>query len=120
MFTPIEALPCDVIGLEAHGRVASAETLKIISPRIDNAGRCGAKVKLLYVAAPDFAGYADGALFDDAVFGSRHFNSFARIAFVGEEGPYARAVDALDGLMPTTIRRFASSDLERAKRWISR
>ncbi len=119
MFTPIEALPRDVIGLEAHGRVASADTLKIIAPRIDNAGRCGARVRLLYVAADDFDGYADGALFDDAVFGTRHFNSFERIAFVGEEGPYARAVEALDGLMPTKLRRFARNDIEQAKRWIS-
>jgi hypothetical protein len=119
MFTPIDALPSDVIGLEAHGRVASAETLKVLLPRIDSAGRSGAKVRLLYVAGPDFDGYADGAFLDDAVFGTRHFNSFERIAFVGE-GPHARAVEALNGLMPTALRRFASGDIEKAKRWISR
>lgn len=120
MLTPIDALPADVIGLEAHGRIASADTLKILLPRIDSAGRSGAKVKLLYVAGPDFDGYADGAVLDDAVFGTRHFNAFERIAFVGEEGPYARAVEALDGLMPTRLKRFAHSELEKAKRWISR
>ena len=104
MFTPIEALPSGVIGFEAHGQITRADSLEILSPRIDSAGRSGAKVKLLYVAAHDFAGYANGTLLDDAVFGTRHFNSFARIAFVGEEGPYARAVEALDGLMPATLR----------------
>jgi hypothetical protein len=120
MFTPIDSLPSDVVGLEAHGRITRAETLKILLPRIDSAGRSGAKVKLLYVAASDFDGYADGAPLDDAVFGTRNFNSFDRIAFVGEEGPFARAVEALNGLMPATLRRFASRDFEKAKRWISR
>jgi hypothetical protein len=46
--------------------------------------------------------------------------SFERIAFVGEEGPYAWAVDALDGLMPTALRRFARGDLDRAKAWLAR
>ena len=120
MFTPIEALPSDVIGFEAHGRITRADGLRILSPSIDSAGRSGAKVKLLYVAASDFDGYADGTFLDEAVFGTRNFNSFERIAFVGEEGPYARAVDALDGLMPTALRRFSSRDIEKAKRWISR
>ena len=120
MFTPIEALPSDVIGFEAHGRITRADGLRILSPSIDSAGRSGAKVKLLYVAAADFDGYADGAFLDEAVFGTRNFNSFERIAFVGEEGPYARAVEALDGLMPTALRRFSTSDIEKAKRWISR
>jgi hypothetical protein len=120
MFTPIEALPEDVLGLEAHGRITRAETLKILLPRIDSAGRSGAKVRLLYVAAADFDGYADGAVLDEAVFGTRNFNSFERIAYVGEEGRYTRAVEALNGLMPTALRRFAASEIDKAKRWISR
>lgn len=119
MFTPIKSLPSGVIGFEAHGRITRADSLEILSPRIDSAGHSGAKVKLLYVAAPDFTGYANGGFFDDAVFGTRNFNAFERIAFVDEEGPYSRAVEAMDGLMPTALRHFARRDLEKAKAWIS-
>ena len=119
MFTPIESLPSGIIGFEAHGQITRADSLEILSPRIDRAGRCGAKVKLLYVAAPDVDGYAHGGVFDDAVFGTRHFNAFERIAFVDQEGPYSRAVEAMAGLMPTAIKRFARDDLESAKAWIS-
>jgi hypothetical protein len=62
---------------------------------------------------PTLGGYAKGAPLDDAVFSTRNFNSFERIAFVGEKGSYARAVV---GLMPTRLRR----DIEKAKRWVSR
>ena len=43
----------------------------------------------------------------------------AAAAFVGDDGPYARAIDALDGLMPAALRRFAQGDLDRAKAWLA-
>ena len=77
------------------------------------------KVKLLYVAGADFAGYRDGTPFDDAVFGSRHFTDFQKIAFVSDAGPYPRAVHALDGLMPAELRVFARQELQAAKEWLA-
>ena len=62
---------------------------------LETATRGDGKVRLLYVAAPDFDGYDEGSLLDDAVFGTRHFTDFDRIAFVSDEGPYTRSVLAL-------------------------
>jgi hypothetical protein len=118
MITPIDRLPEGVIGFEAHGRITRADHQAILIPSIDAARRVG-KVKLLYVTGPNFDGYEPETLFDDAIFGTRHFMSFERIAFVGDDGPYARAVDALDGLMPTALRRFERGDLDRAKAWLA-
>jgi len=118
MFTQIDRLPEGVIGFEAHGRITSAERNAILIPRIDAARASGNRIKLLYVTGADFDGYEQGTLFDDAVFGTRHFTSFERIAFVGEDGPYARAVDALDGLMPAALRRFSCGEVDRAKAWL--
>lgn len=119
MFTPIDRLPEGVIGIEAHGRITRADRQEILVPRIDAARASGSKVKLLYVTGSDFAGYDQDTLFDDTIFGTRHFTAFERIAFVGEEGPYTRAIDALDGLMPATLRRFACGDIRRAKDWLA-
>ena len=118
MITVIDRLPQGVIGFEAHGRITRTDRQAILIPSID-AARTAGKVKLLYVTGPDFDGYEPGTLFDDAIFGTRHFMAFERIAFVGEEGPYAWAFDALDGLMPTALRRFARGDLDRAKAWLA-
>jgi hypothetical protein len=119
MFAPIDRLPEGVIGFEAHGRITRADRQAILIPCIDAACASGAKVKLLYVTGSDFAGYDQGALFDDAIFGTRHFTAFERIAFIGEDGPYARAIAALDGLMPAALRRFGPGDLDHAKAWLA-
>lgn len=119
MFTPIEDLPGGAIGFEARGRVTRAERKRLIEPRIGAALASGGRVRLLYVAGRDFAGYEDGGLFDDAVFGTRHFTAFQKIAFVADEGPYDRAVAALEGLMPAALRTFAPDELDAAKAWLA-
>jgi hypothetical protein len=119
MFTPIDRLPEGVIGFVAHGKITQADRQAILIPSIDAARASGSKVRLLYVTGADFAGYDQGTPLDEAIFGTRHFASFERIAFVGDEGPYGRAVDALDGLMPAALRRFRRSDVNAAKAWLA-
>jgi SpoIIAA-like len=119
MFTPIENLPDGAIGFVASGRITSTDQCEVLEPTIDGALSARGKVRLLYCTAPDFAGYDEGAAFDDAVFGTRHFTDFAKIAFVAEEGPYDRAVHALDGLMPARVRVFRTGELEAAKEWLA-
>jgi hypothetical protein len=118
MFTPIDSLPAGILGVEARGRVSRDDRHAVLAPQIETALRKG-KVKLLYVAGADFAGYDEGAPFDDAVFGSRHFNAFERIAFVSDDGRHARAVEALDGLMPARLRRFDRREIDAAKAWLA-
>ena len=119
MFTPIEGLPEGAIGFVASGRITSTDRHEVLEPTIDGALSARGKVRLLYCTAPDFAGYDEGAMLDDAVFGTRHFTDFSKIAFVAEEGPYDRAVHALDGLMPADVRVFRAGELEAAKEWLA-
>lgn len=119
MFTPIEDVPADTIGFLASGRVTSDDRHAVLEPTIEWALESHPKVKLLYVAGSDFTGYDRGGLYDDAVFGTRHFADFDRIAFVAEDGPYARSVAALDGLMPADVRVFRATELEAAKAWLA-
>lgn len=119
MFTPIEGLPDGAIEFVASGRITSTDRRQVLEPTINSALSARGKVKLLYCTAPDFAGYDEGAVFDDAVFGTRHFTDFSKIAFVAEEGPYDRAVHALGGLMPADVRIFRAGELEAAKEWLA-
>jgi hypothetical protein len=120
MFTSIDSLPAGILGVEARGRVSRDDRHAVLAPQIETALRKGkGKVKLLYVAGTDFAGYDEGAPFDEAVFGTRHFNAFERIAFVSDDGRHARAVEALDGLMPAMLRRFDRRELDAAKAWLT-
>ncbi len=119
MFKAIENLPDGAVGFEAHGKVTEAERRAVLEPRLDSALEQGGKVRLLYVAASDFAGYDRGGLYDDAVFGTRHFTDFDKIAFVADEGPYDRAVKAIGGLMPADLRVFPIAEIGAAKAWLA-
>ena len=119
MFTPIEDLPPGAIGFVATGRITAEDRRNVLEPTIDWALEVSGRVRLLYVAGQDFAGYDRGGLYDDAVFGTRHFTDFDRIAFVAEDGPYARSVRALGGLMPASLRVFRASEVESAKAWLA-
>lgn len=119
MFTPIEDLPTGSVGFEAHGRVTDADRHTVLEQTIEWALESADKVRLLYVAAPDFAGYEHSDLYDDVIFGSRHFADFERIAFVADEGPYTRSVEAIDGLMPATLKVFATAEIVKAKAWLA-
>ena len=119
MFTPIENLPRGAVGFEAHGRVTDADRRTVLEPTIEWALESADKVRLLYVTGADFTGYERGDLYDDAVFGTRHFTDFDKIAFVADDGPYARSVEALDGLMPAALRVFATGDIGAAKEWLA-
>lgn len=120
MFTPIDNLPDGAVGFEAHGRVTDDDRRTVLEPSIEWALEASGKVRLLYVAASDFTGYDRGGLYDEAVFGTRHFTAFDRIAFVADDGPYARSVAALDGLMPAMLRVFRTHEISTAKEWLAR
>ena len=119
MFKPIEDLPKGAVGFEAHGRVTDADRRSVLEPTIEWALERSDKVRLLYVAADDFTGYERGDLYDDAVFGTRHFTDFDRIAFVADDGPYTRAAAALNGLMPAAVRIFGTAEIGQAKAWLA-
>jgi hypothetical protein len=119
MLTPITEMPDGAIGFAASGRVTSDDRRTILEPTIAMTLARGDKVKLLYVAGPEFAGYDAELPWDDAVFGTRHFMDFERIAFVADgESPYRRAVAELEGFLPAALRVFATRDLAKAKAWI--
>jgi hypothetical protein len=118
MFTPIENLPTGAVGFVAHGRVTDADRETVLEPTLEWALEANGKVRLLYVAGADFDGYDQGCLYDEAVFGTRHFTDFEKIAFVADDGPYTRSVAALDGLMPANLRIFGSSEIGEARAWL--
>lgn len=118
MFTPIDNLPTGAVGFVAHGRVTAADREGVLEPTLAWALEANGKVRLLYVAGSDFDGYESGGSYDDSVFGTRHFTDFERIAFVAEDGPYARSVKELVGLMPAHLRVFRADEIAAAKVWV--
>jgi SpoIIAA-like len=119
MFTRIEGLPEGAIGFAAFGRITGADRQTVLEPTIESTISSTGKVRLLYVAGPEFVGYDRGGLYDETVFGTRHFTDFEKIAFVADDGPWGRAARAIDGLMPASVKVFAVNDIEGAKAWLA-
>lgn len=118
MLTSVDILPAGTIGFVAHGRVTDADCRRILEPTIVWARELG-PVRLLYEIGTDFSGYESGGLFDDTIFGTRHFADFDRIAFVADDGVWRRAVDAIVGLMPADLRLFETRDEAAARLWLA-
>ncbi len=118
MFTQIDDLPQGAIGFQVSGRITRKDRATVLEPTIEVALENGRPIRLLYLVGPDFSGYDPNALLDDAVFGTRHFRHFEKIAFLAEDGPYRRAVGAIDGLMPTSLKVFPVGAVDDAKAWL--
>lgn len=120
MLTALNDLPDGAIGFRATGKVSAEDGRKVLSPAIDKALSKGKKLRFLYVAGPEFDGYESGHIWDDAIFGSRHFGDFEKLAFVSDQAAYRRAVATLEGLMPTALKVFRTRELNAAKAWLAK
>jgi len=120
MLTELDNMPSGAIGFRASGKVSPDDGLKALSPAIEAARNGGKKLRFLYLAGPEFDGYESGHIWDDAVFGSRHFRDFERLAFVSDQAAYRRAVAMLEGLMPTALKVFRMRELDQAKAWLAK
>jgi hypothetical protein len=119
MLTPIDNLPTGAIGFVANGKITSDDRHGVFEPTMNKALETTERVRLLYIAGRDFRGYEHGAAYDEAVFGSRHFRHFEKIAFVSDEGPFHRAVVAMTGLVPASVMVFTRHQIAEAKAWLA-
>jgi hypothetical protein len=62
---------------------------------------------MIYVIGKDFTGYEVGALWDDGVFGVKHWRAFSGAALRGDQGWLRR----FKPFSPCAVRRFGLADL---------
>ena len=98
MIQLIEGLPDGVVGLEAVGKVESADYQAVAAPAMERALERRRRFGLIHVLDERFAGYTAGGAWQDAVLGLAHPRSFERIAVVTDSESIRRLVK-LDGLV---------------------
>ncbi len=118
MLRLIEDLPPRVLGVEASGKVTHEDYLNILIPNAD-AMMTEGPIKMLYVIGEDFNGFELGALWDDGVFGVKHWRDFSRIAVVADHMWLRGAVSMFKPFFPHEVRLFRLSDLAAAKAWLT-
>ncbi len=83
MFTFLEDLPADVLGVEASGAITH-EDYQRLTPRAEAMMGKG-PVKALYVIDDDATEFSPQALWDDQVFSIKHWRDFSHLALVTDQ-----------------------------------
>jgi methionine synthase II (cobalamin-independent) len=109
-----------VVGFSAEGTVSAEDYTKVLMPAVEEALTKHDKLRLLYVAGPEFRRYDLSAMWDDTVFGVEHFLDFERIAFVSDHEMMNAVVRGFSPMMPAAVRVFPMADLAKAKAWLTR
>ena len=111
--------PPDVVAVEVVGPVTKADYENLLTPAVEKAiGREG-KVKILYLAGEDFAGYSPAAAWEDMTLGLMHLTKFAGVALVTDVPWLAAATRLFAPLVPCPVRVFPLAALDEAKGWIA-
>ncbi|MEP6622491.1 MAG: STAS/SEC14 domain-containing protein [bacterium] len=77
-------------------------------------------IKMMYVVGADVTGFALEAMWDDGMFGARHWRDFSRVAVVTDQAWLRGAVSLFAPFLPSEVRLFTVGDLPAATVWISR
>jgi hypothetical protein len=118
MLNRMRDLPDGVIGFSAEGTVTDDDYKSVLMPEVEEALKAGGKIRLLYVLGPEFTKYAPSAMWDDTLFGARHYFDFEKIACVTDHGVYAAMVRSFNFLIPAAVKVFPVAELESAKAWL--
>jgi SpoIIAA-like len=119
MIELIEGLPAGVVGLQAVGKVDSADNKAIAAPEVKRALERHAKIRLIHVLDDRFTGYTAGGAWQDALLGLAHPRSFERIAVVTDSETIRRLVTLAGWSIPGQLRLFPNREREQAEAWAS-
>jgi hypothetical protein len=119
MIQLIEGLPDAVVGIEAVGKVESADYDTIAAPAVKRALERHPKIRLIHVLDDRFTGYTAGGAWKDAVLGLAHPRSFDRIAVVSDSESIRRLVTLGGWSLSGELQLFPNREREQAEAWAS-
>lgn len=117
MYSFIEGLPDNVLGIEAAGKVTHEDYHDRLIPKAEAMIAKG-PIKLITVIHNDIGDYSLGAVWDDQLFGLRHWRDFTHMAIVTDHDWMRSAAAFFSPLSPAHIKVFKLSELDEAKAWI--
>jgi hypothetical protein len=118
MLKMIEGLPPGVLAIEASGKVTHEDYRDVLIPRAE-AMMASGPVRMLYVVGEDFNAFEPEALWDDSVFGLKHWHDFSHIAVVTDHAWLSAMVNMFKPFFHGDVRLFKVAALPAAKDWIT-
>ena len=118
MFKFIEGLPPNVMAIEATGKVTHDDYQSTFIPKAE-AMLAQGPISMLYVIGKEFKGFELEALWDDSVFGIKHWHDFSHIAIVTDNAWLRAMVNMFKPFFHGEVLLFRLSALPAAIHWIT-
>ncbi|HTI01536.1 MAG TPA: STAS/SEC14 domain-containing protein [Acidisoma sp.] len=118
MFILIEGMPPDVMAIEASGEVTHEDYRDTLIPQAEAMIAKG-PAKMIYIIGKDFKGFKLGAMWDDTVFGIKHWHDFSHVAVVADQAWLRTMITIFKPFVHGELRLFSLSELPAAKDWIT-
>jgi len=115
----IPALPDNVVGVIAKGKVQRSDYESTIDPAVEQAVSRFDKIRFLFVLGADFEGFSAGAAWEDGELGIKNLTHFEKIAFVTDRDWIGHAVNLFGYLMPGKVKVFSVAEEADASEWIT-
>lgn len=117
MFTFLEDLSPDILGVEISGAITHEDYQRLI-PRAEAMMSKG-PIKALYVLDNDWSEYSPQAFWDDQMFGIKHWHDFSHVALVTDQAWVRGAARLFAPFFPAEVKVFAKAQLADAKAWLA-
>jgi hypothetical protein len=118
MYKFIDGLPADVLGIEAVGKITHEDYRDRLIPKAE-AMMANGPIKALVVIRNELTDFSLGAMWDDQVFGLKHWRDASRLALVTDHAWMKTAVAIFQPFYPGRMKVFGLAELDAAKAWIS-
>ncbi|MEX0685509.1 MAG: STAS/SEC14 domain-containing protein [Balneolales bacterium] len=106
-----------VVEIHVKGRISEEDYKKII-PELENEIQKHDKINL-YCEIDNITGVDAGAVWHDLKFGTKHFNSFNKVAIIGHEKWIEWMSVLAKPFTTATVKIFKPEKREEAKYWLS-
>lgn len=108
----------NIVGLRASGTLHEQDYAEFL-PKLEALFAQHGKLRVLFLAAPDFKGWDISAAWQDASLGFRHAADFEKLAIVGAPDWVVWCVRCSAFLFKGEVRIFSAGEVEDAWRWLS-
>ena len=119
MIEQLKTFPENVLAFVCKERVTKADYDSVLIPAVIAALKGEGKVRLYYETAGDFVGIDPGAIWEDFKVGIEHLSRWERVAVVTDVEWIKQTMRLFGFLMPGAMKSFPSSEVDKARAWIS-
>lgn len=115
----LEGYPDNVLAVKVKGRLSHEDYQNKLIPAAEAKMERFGKIGCLFYIGEEYSGFDVAAMWDDTLFGIKHWTDFDKCAVVTDIDWIKGGVAMFSPLIPAEIRVYSLEEYEDAKLWIS-